>query len=559
MLRIYTPRWITLSVYYILKTLAAPVKLTSKAVGAIKDRFAAFKTYWNGANSYMKYRKKLPIDDKRIVLSPYSGENVSGNMFYMAEELLSRGGYDVFMVTHKPARDAAIFATHKMKLKLVRPNTPELSYALATAKFLATNTRLPDYFLKRDGQVFLNTWHGTPLKCLGYDVTDAYKELGGIQAQFLSADYVLFPNEHTRQKMLRCYGMDILFRNKGLLAGYPRNAAFFRNDKTGALREKLGLQGKKVYVYMPTWRGSSWDEKCYQYINDTETILWRLDQELADDIVVLYKLHNYAARDRKRVPNYKRLRPFPDNMDTYALLNIADALITDYSSVLYDFANTGKEIILYPFDAESYYKKRGMYCSLDELPFPRYTEINDLIHHINHGRPFVKDEAYAAFQRQYCAYDSLSTPEQINTCLLEGKAPESGELVDYKDTASFQVCFVSGWMNAAQKKDAEAFLRNNPDALIVIPERELSKETEALIHLIYGSNRPCLVVRMYTPASFTEKFRVKLYRKTGLCKKTVRHVCLREKERIFPGLVIASYTNMSNEPLFREMTRFLDG
>ena len=555
---VYSPNWLLKMLKYF-KTL--PYRIITEVKKTVKKN-RRNKYFRNIEEKYLYYRQKLPVNDRQIVFSPNSGLSVSGNMYFMLEDAVNRGGYKTYLVTNNPSRDEIIInsiETTAKPVKLVKPNSPELIYALATSKYLATNTRFPNYFIKRPEQVLINTWHGTPLKNLGFDVSNAYSELGGIQTQFMSADYLLFPNKHTKIKMMQCFMLDILFCKKTLLTGYPRNAAFFRKAEADKLRVKLGLADKKVYVYMPTWRGSSWGDSNKKYIQETEAYLQKLDDEINDDTVIFYKFHNYALKDKKGKTNYKHIRPFPNNLDTYMLLNAADSLITDYSSVLFDFVNTGKEIILFTFDAEEYYMTRGMYMSLDDLPFTRFDTIEELISHINKDEPFVKSPEYDAFQNEYCRYDSALAPKYVNDVLLEGKQLEHGESIDYSGNAKndFHVYFISNIDDEQKKEEILSIIQSDPDALLVIPERKFTEYTNELIKTVYDNGRPCIIARMSTPFTVKENIFYKIYQKTGMFKKTVKNVCLREKERIFPGLSIKRYTNLSSEPLFQAMQRLL--
>ena len=110
----------------------------------------------------------------------------------------------------------------------------------------------------------------------------------------------------------------------------------------------------------------------------TQQVLSRMDEELTDSEVMYAKLHP-LARGSIDFGNFRRIREFPSEYETYEFLNIADCLITDYSSVFYDFAVTGRSIVLYTFDEKEYLRDRGLYTKLEELPFPKTTDIKELM------------------------------------------------------------------------------------------------------------------------------------------------------------------------------------
>ena len=85
------------------------------------------------------------------------------------------------------------------------------------------------------------------------------------------------------------------------------------------------------------------------------------------------------AKDNVALKSFKHIKRFPSNYETYDFLNICDVLVTDYSSVFFDFACTRKKIVLFPYDKEEYLQDRGMYFSMDELPFPQVVDIVSLL------------------------------------------------------------------------------------------------------------------------------------------------------------------------------------
>jgi len=566
-LRIYTPNWIIKTLHFIGKTtmrfITLPFRAARWGIKTLKKSKRSRNNYRYLAKvvgHYLHSRDNQPINEQQIVFSPNSGDKLPGNIYYMLEDALKRENYKIYIVSNNPNRDKPMLGT--FNAEILRTNSPEEAYALATSKYIATDTRLPDYFIRRDEQILMYTWHGTPLKNLGYDVSNAFFEIGGIQTQFLSADYVLFPNVHTKEKMLRCYYLDKLFTNKGLLAGYPRNAAFYRDHEINELKSHLGIVGKRVYVYMPTWRGSNWGNRDKKYIEKTNLYLQILDNELdGSDVVIFHQLHHYAQKDKKRATNFRNIRPFPNNLETYRLLNCADGLISDYSSVFFDYANTGKEIILFTFDAEEYYATRGMYMHLDDLPFTRVETITDLITHILSGSQYKKSEKYSAFQHEYCTYDSALTPKHVNDIFLGTVAElEHGEIADYSYNANkeYNAYLVSNITCPVQVDEVMQCIENDPDALLIVAERRYSEIANGLIQNTYDKEIPCVIARMRETVTAREKVQLKLYRKFGMYKSTAIKQCIREKERLFPYINIKKYINMSNESLFINMGKFLN-
>lgn len=279
---------------------------------------------------------------------------------------------------------------------------------LATAKYLFTDVAFYSLFQKRKGQICVTTWHGTPLKTLGYTFYEDAYVVANQKRGFILADYFVCPNEYTWECIKTSYQLDGLFNGKVVFAGYPRNAIFFDEKRREQLKAHLDVDGKKVIVYMPTWRGKVIEVKGQEQSHQLQRLLSEIDKTLSDDCIVWAKLHrlNQAELD---FSVFDRVRPFPTGFDTYDVLNTADVLVTDYSSVMFDFANTGKKIVLYCYDKEDYVSNRGCYFDMEKLPFPIVTTVKELICEICSERNY--DDR--VFLKTYCDHDQLEATRYI--------------------------------------------------------------------------------------------------------------------------------------------------
>ena len=355
---------------------------------------------------YYKYVKKCKIKDKTIFIDSQHGNDINGNMFYIIKELLSDvryKNYNLFISVDKRRVDE-----FKTKLsfyglsdcKLLINDSKEYVKMLATAKFLFTDTSFPIYFTKRKEQVYLNTWHGTPLKTLGIQVEKEFYNISNLQRNFMMADYLTYPSKFMMQRMLEDYCINCI-ENKVLMCGYPRNTAFL-NDTD------ICNNGKQKIAYMPTWRGVLTSLGNKSTIDILKGHLDLLDKKLNDNQILYVNLHPYE-KDLIDLSKYKKIVPFPKEYETYHFLNSCDVLITDYSSVFFDFALTRKKIILFTYDEKDYLANRGMYLSLDELPFPKVKNVTGLIKEINNYQEYD----YNNFIETYCRYDESDVTKKI--------------------------------------------------------------------------------------------------------------------------------------------------
>ena len=373
---------------------------------------------------YVKWYRRLKIDDHAILLESQHGTEISGNIFYLMKELATNPlykDYKIYLscrVGTKPKFEAIL---EKYNIKGVIPvvlSTTGYMKALASAKYLFNDNTFLPFYLKKKGQVYFNTWHGTPLKTLGKGIKNAMHGIGNAQKNFVCADYLLYPNRYTMEHMVEDYMLENIALGECVLAGYPRNTAFFNKNRGQEIIEELELQGKRIYAYMPTWRGSvgNIDAKANAYF---QYYLYELDKILDEDEIVYLNLHPIAKKDVD-FDTFKHIRNFPEEYETYDFLNCAECLVTDYSSVFYDYANTGKKIILFTFDQEDYFADRGVYKPLSELPFPNVKTLEDLLKEMRTPKEY--DDS--AFLEEYCTFDCPQATEAILDFVLNHKSSE---------------------------------------------------------------------------------------------------------------------------------------
>ena len=369
---------------------------------------------------YTKYYEKSDIKEE-VLFQSYDGSSISGNPYYLLLEMCRNAKYQ-HITKYVVANDISIREINKTiideKLKnveVIKIHSKKYCKVLAEAKYLINNSTFPTYFIKKDGQIYLNTWHGTPLKAMGRDIIDSPHELGNTQRNFMMADYLLYQNDFMFEKMKSAYMLDNLYSGKYVISGYPRNDIFFNDNDRKNIKQELNIENKKVIVYMPTWRGTAANKQDRQQEEDIAKMIKKLEKELDENTIVYMKIHN-LANAKIDYEKYKKIKPFPSEYETYRFLNVADCLITDYSSVMFDFANTGRKIILYTYDFEEYTKNRGFYIDMNDMPFTMAYNENELCNEIKNAKT---ENNYKEFQDEYCKYDSKETSKNICELLFD--------------------------------------------------------------------------------------------------------------------------------------------
>ena len=367
--------------------------------------------------NYLKYLD-LPVNEKLVLLEGGQGKNINGNMFSMLREICKNPKYTdytcVFTVTENTlskAEKRMSFYGFDRVILAVR-NSNEYKKYLATAKYLMTDNSFPPYFFKRGEQVFLNTWHGTPLKTLGMSDKSNPASLANIQKNFLMSDIALFPNEFTKNVFFEDYDIKNIFKGKSLIAPYPRNYVFYDNEQRAQMKKILGIEDKQVFAYMPTWRGTGRSADTENQLEITKRILDEFDSLLGDNQLLLVNFH-FLLSSSIDCTEYKHIKYFSPDYDTYEVLNACDGLVTDYSSVFFDFAITGKKVILFAYDKIDYMSDRGVYMPFESLPFPITQTVEQTVKEMD--KPL---KPYPDFMRKYCPDGSKNICSEIFDLML---------------------------------------------------------------------------------------------------------------------------------------------
>ncbi len=393
-----------------IKSLKARIKkIKKKIIRKYKDAY------------YIHKYNKSKIDENAILIESKNGDDIAGNMYYILKEL-TKSDYSNFRVYVVASRKnmislQAMLDHYKIaNAQLVERLSLDYYRLLASAKYLFTDSTFPKFFIKKEGQIYTNTWHGTPLKCMINDVPNRRYAMGNGKRNFLMCDYLVYPNDEMEEKMLSAYSMEQLYQGKILNAGYPRNAVFFNKERAVRIKKELGLEDKYVSVYMPTWRGIMTKRAQGEQFREIIDSLRVLDSLLDDSHVFFVKMHVLVQKSLD-FSAFKHIKSFPVGYETYDLLNSADCLVTDYSSVFFDFANTGKKIVLYTYDREEYISTRGLYYDLDAFPFPKVETPEALYDAL------VKEKDYddTEFIKKFCTYDNPYAPEALVKYVIKGE------------------------------------------------------------------------------------------------------------------------------------------
>ncbi|MFD9336955.1 CDP-glycerol glycerophosphotransferase family protein [Streptomyces sp. NPDC060028] len=375
------------------------------------QREARFETY--------PAQRALPVKDM-VVYDTFQGTGAGDSPRAIHEELLRRGEKLEHVWLVRDGR-AEVPAT----ARAVQYGSVESWEVLARARYFVTNDNVPMRFRRRAGQTVVQTWHGTPIKQIGHDfVHDYYTSpeiLEGLAHDSAQWSLLASPSSYATPLLKRALGYD----GEVIEVGSPRTDALVRPDaqRIAEVRRRLGLpEGKKVVLYMPTWR-----ENCEGwsggYKLDLRIDLEEARRELGEDHVLLVRGHHHVSeqvRDGVRDGFVIDVSRWPDAAD---LLLVADVLISDYSSAIFDFALTDRPILLFTYDLEHYRDTlRGFNFDLEEkAPGPLLADSASLIEAVRNadevGAQYA--QARAAFREEFCDLADGRAAEQVVDRMLE--------------------------------------------------------------------------------------------------------------------------------------------
>ncbi len=378
--------------------------------------------------------RQLPIRPRTVVYESFAGNGALCNPEAIFRALLADPEFadleHIWALSDNQAAEALRqeFAHHK-NVRVVRRGGYGYWRAVSTAGYLVNNATFPPAFGKRAGQVYLNTWHGTPLKLMGFDMPGGAIESANTLRNLLGADFLLSANPFMTEVMYEnAYQLRNVFRGRIIEEGYPRidrqvltaaDRDRVRTDLGAALSTELG--DRRIVLFAPTWRGSSFQSPVADlaHLADQAT---RLQETLGDEVVVLVKTHQVVHDLAREVPALRRLL-IPNATPTNVLLGAADALVTDYSSIFFDFLATGRPVGFLVPDSDEYSAERGTYMPVDELPGPVHTDPEQLGRELGAlmAPSSPRHPRYAHWAERFTPYEDGHATQRVIDIVFRGR------------------------------------------------------------------------------------------------------------------------------------------
>ncbi|QBP17978.1 CDP-glycerol glycerophosphotransferase family protein [Acetilactobacillus jinshanensis] len=367
----------------------------------------------------------LPVKKNYYLFESFNGKDVSDNPAAIYKQLVH---------DDPSTRDRAYFGVKPGMYKelhekypnvhLLKRFMPKWIYCTARAQFWIFNSRMPTWWRKNKGTVYIQTWHGTPLKKLGLDMkqvempgtsTKRYKKHFKKETQ--RWDYLIAPNLYSEKIFKSAFA----FKNRFLKIGYPRNDVLYRDDRPEVIKRlKKSLLGRSdvhVITYAPTWRDDDYITRgAYRF--ELKFSLKEFFKHVPKDTILIIRPH-YLIKSKIDVGKFKDRVKVMRDVDISKLYLISDLLITDYSSVMFDYANLNRPMLFFSYDLAHYRNTlRGFYFDYQkDIPGPLATTADQLykdldVYTKHHGFPEYA-EKMKQFRHKYCTWESADSSEKV--------------------------------------------------------------------------------------------------------------------------------------------------
>ncbi|MFG1671952.1 CDP-glycerol glycerophosphotransferase family protein [Streptomyces sp. Y7] len=401
--------------YHALQLTAALLRRTGKLTGRLLKRLRA-----GALRLHYRLQRLLPVRADRAV---FAAHGVQGHGCHP-------GALEQAFRTHAPhirtawIADAGQRGSIPTGTRPVRPGTAAYWTALARSKYLVHNASFDRGLLKRPGQVLVRTQQGTPLKHMGLDLRERPAATGERDVEALlddvdTWDYVLSGNRHSTLVWERVYPGEYTT----LEYGGPRNDVFQQATSADVtrIRDRLGIpEGAVVILYAPTYRD-------YRRTQTVALDLHRVARRLGPRYVILARAHHRHGGPLVENPS-GRVLDVSGHPSVESLCLASDALVTDYSSIMFDYANLDRPIVIHADDREAYEAARGTYFDLRSFPPGALSRGEDELIDIfatGHWRGSRSAQLRAAFRERFCPYDDGRAAERVVRHVVLGEPDRS--------------------------------------------------------------------------------------------------------------------------------------
>ncbi len=352
-----------------------------------------------------------PLINNKIMLANGDGYGFGGNPKYIALELLE-SGKNLELVWTAGCGGLRMPAG----VRTVRYGTYEYYYELGTAKIWIDNQHKNFFTRKRKGQIYIQTWHGGgPLKKIEFDaegLSSSYLDLCEMNSEL--EDLMISPTRFNSELYRRAFH----YQGEILECGYPRNDIFWKSNQCRKSIERLyGIgETERIVLFAPTYREFDAEERD---ILDLKKVRHSLEKRFGERVRILVRFHPFDKEPEKSYIESRDCINATSYDDVQELLMASDILITDYSSVMWDFSLQKKPVFLFHPDIKRYEKERGYYLTFKEMPYIEAFSSEEMCKNIEEFREDIYEKTLTKFLEDYGSFDNGIASKVISDRILE--------------------------------------------------------------------------------------------------------------------------------------------
>ena len=365
------------------------------------------------------------IEPKTIIFYAFKGKSYACSPKAIYEYMMTYKEYaDFHFIWAFTEPEKYQFLLKNENTTIVKYGGSEFEKKLITAKYWIFNYRIEDHIYPKKEQVYIQCWHGTPLKKLGYDLKATHNAMNSeteihdkYRIDAKKFKYLISPSRFATEKFISAWNLKEVHKEDVIIEqGYPRNDFLynFQEEDIKRIKQKLNIpSNKKVILYAPTWRDDQ-HQAGVGYTYHTEVDFDVLKEKLQNEYVILFRAHYLVANafDFDKYTDF--IYNVSDIDDINELYIVSDILITDYSSVFFDYANLKRPMIFYMYDFDKYKDDlRGFYIDIEELPGCITKTEMELIAAIENTKEFEYNEKYQKFNAKYNYLDDGSATKRV--------------------------------------------------------------------------------------------------------------------------------------------------
>lgn len=411
----------------------------------------------NGYRYYLENYTQGSIQENLVLFDSFWGRKIGCHPYAIYRAMKISKNFDSyeFIWVREDGVNVPIDVLEDKRVSFVIYGSIEYASALMRAEILISNSNFSPYFSPKAEQYVVSTWHGIPMKTLGYDANHDLAPVYNTQRNFNISDLVVSSSSFFKDKVVKAYGA-YLSLDATQEIGSPR-IDLMLNANTQEVREALNITPeRKVILYAPTWRG-----KIGEVSNDIEIqleLIKYLENMYSEDYDILVSLHHLTKKSLGDDLSNLKIREVPSNIDINEILSICDIVVSDYSSIYLDFLCLDRPVVLYIPDVEEYKLHRGLYLTPEELPVNVAKNIEELKQCIENPKKPSDFSSYQHILNTLLPFEDGNSSERVIEKIL------AREVNDYKNLIDKENVLISvGGLNSSGITKSLSNLLNNID------------------------------------------------------------------------------------------------